>query len=67
LVNVDLNVTKMIRITEHQRLQIRSEFFNLFNHTNLNVPGVNLGAGFGQIISTSTEARVIQFAMKYIF
>jgi hypothetical protein len=67
LVNVDVNVTKMISITERHRLQFRSEFFNLFNHTNLGVPGVNLGAGFGQIISTSTEARVIQFALKYLF
>ena len=67
LVNVDVNVTKMIPITERQRLQFRSEFFNLLNHTNLGVPGVNLGAGFGQIVSTSTEARVIQFALKYLF
>ena len=67
LVNVDLNLTKMIMITERHRIQFRAEFFNLFNHTNLNVPGVNLGGGFGQIISTSTEARVIQFALKYMF
>ena len=43
-VNVDLNLTKMIMITERHRIQFRAEFFNLFNHTNLNVPGVNLGA-----------------------
>jgi hypothetical protein len=67
LVNVDVNVSKMFNITERHRVQFRSEFFNLFNHTNPSVPGVNLGAGFGQIISTSTEARVIQFALKYLF
>jgi hypothetical protein len=31
------------------------------------VPGVTLGAGFGQITSTATEARVIQFGLKYRF
>ena len=67
LVDVDVNVTKMFPITERQRLQFRSEFFDLLNHTNLGVPRVNLGAGFGQIVSTSTEARVIQFALKYLF
>ena len=36
-------------------------------HTNFSVPGVTIGDGFGQIVSTSTEARIIQFALKYRF
>ena len=67
LSNVDVNVSKTFAVTERHHVQFRAEFFNLLNHTNLGVPGVNLGAGFGQIISTSTEARVIQFAVKYRF
>jgi hypothetical protein len=67
LANVDLNASKNFVITERQRLQFRAEFFNLFNHANLGVPGINLGAGFGQIVSTITEARVIQFAIRYRF
>jgi hypothetical protein len=67
LVNVDVNVAKTFALTERHSIQFRSEFFNLFNHTNLSVPGVNLGAGFGQIVFTSTEARVIQFGLKYRF
>jgi len=31
------------------------------------VPGVNKSGGFGQIILTSTEAQIIQFALKYRF
>jgi hypothetical protein len=67
LVNADVNIAKVFAVTERHSLQFRAEFFNILNHTNLGVPGINLGAGFGQIISTSTEARVIQFALKYRF
>jgi hypothetical protein len=31
------------------------------------VPGINMGAGFGQIVSTATESRIIQLALKYRF
>ena len=63
LANVDLNASKSFRITERQSVQFRAEFFNLLNRTNLGVPGVSLEAGFGQISQTSTEARIIQFAL----
>ena len=67
LVNADVNLSKTFSVTEKHQVQFRAEFFNILNHTNFGIPGVNLGAGFGQIISTSTEARVIQFALKYRF
>jgi hypothetical protein len=66
LANVDVNVSKVFRLTETHSLQFRSEFFNLLNHANFGVPGVNLGAGFGQITSAA-DARVIQFGLKYRF
>ena len=49
-------------------LQFRAEFFNTLNHANFGVPGVNISSGgFGQITQTSTEARIIQLALKYRF
>lgn len=36
--NVDLGVTKAIRITERVNLQVRAEFFNAFNHPNFDNP-----------------------------
>jgi hypothetical protein len=37
--NVDLGIYKNFRITERFRLQLRGEFFNLANHSNLYVQG----------------------------
>jgi outer membrane receptor protein involved in Fe transport len=35
-VNTDLNVTKNLKFTERYRLQLRAEFYNIFNHTIFN-------------------------------
>jgi hypothetical protein len=67
MVNLDFTLGKTFTITENQSVQFRSEFFNAFNRANFSVPGINVGAGFGQIVSTATEARIIQFALKYRF
>ncbi len=67
LVNLDFNLNKSFRVTETNSLQFRAEFFNALNHTNLGLPGVTVGTGFGQIVGTSTEARIIQLALKYRF
>jgi hypothetical protein len=65
--NLDFNLSKTFSVTERQTLQFRAEFFNAFNRANFSVPGVNLEGSFGQITQTSTEARIIQFALKYRF
>jgi len=67
LFNIDFNLGKNFILTERHTIQFRAEFFNAFNHPNFSVPGTNLSAGFGQITSTATEARIIQFALKYRF
>jgi hypothetical protein len=66
--NWDFSIMKLIPVTEHQRVEFRAEFFNLFNNVNFANP-VNIvtSANFGQIAATSTGPRVIQFALKYNF
>jgi hypothetical protein len=64
---VDFSLAKDFRVTERQSFQFRSEFFNAFNHTNLGIPSVTIGSGFGQITTTATPARQIQFGLKYRF
>ena len=81
-VNVDLSVIKDIHITEGQALQFRMEMFNAPNHVQWGAPNAGWGnqnfrnadgsvaapsANFGQIRSTLTTMRQIQFALKYNF
>jgi hypothetical protein len=67
--NFDLGLHKEFPLMwETWRLQFRSEFFNLFNTTNLGSPAQNASnANFGTITSLSSPARQIQFALKLVF
>ncbi len=65
---------KNFRVTEGQRVELRSELFNAFNHTQFDDPNVYAvnNPQAGKITSASdygyaqTE-RIIQFALKYYF
>jgi hypothetical protein len=63
----DLGVTKNFLITERAKLQFRSEFFNVLNHTNLGIPNQQANStAFGTITATF-PARQIQFGLKAMF
>ena len=71
--NTDLSIIKNTKIGERSRLQLRVEFFDLFNHANLGQPNNVAGTlSFGRITSTrfptgeSGSSRQIQFAVKLI-
>jgi hypothetical protein len=67
--NWDASLIKTTKFTERQTLQFRAEFFNLFNHPQFGNPATsrNTPNTFGQITTTSTNPRLIQLALKYIF
>jgi hypothetical protein len=66
--NWDVGLAKMIRIGERQTVTFRSEFFNIFNHAQFANPNTQRNsASFGIINATSTNPRLIQFALKYAF
>jgi len=73
LAALDLSLLKNIEVTEKMKLQLRSEFFNILNHTNLGTPNAIVFSGgaispsAGLITTTATTSRQIQFGLKLIF
>jgi hypothetical protein len=72
--NVDFSIIKNTRLRELVDLQLRAEFFDVFNHPNFGRPGNVVGTpSFGRITSTrfptgeSGSSRQIQFALKLSF
>ena len=63
----DLGINKNFRIREDIKLQFRSEFFDVLNHTNFGFPDAKTtDAAFGTIRATF-PSRQIQFALKLLF
>lgn len=80
-INIDSSMTKRFSWKEGRQLEVRAEFFNLFNRVNLSNPVSNLNAAktfapngeildagdFGRINSTSTNPRLMQFLLRFSF
>jgi hypothetical protein len=76
--NVDMAFSKSTAITERVKLDIRADFFNLFNHAEFANPSTNITSrNFGRITRTGDpatplfpidpKARIIQLAAKFTF
>jgi len=79
--NSDFAVHKDTRITESTYVQLRIEFFNVFNHTNFNPVSENNGGpsgnansvNFGRVLNArpgganGIDSRLIQLGAKFIF
>jgi hypothetical protein len=67
LKNWDVSLFKNIPITESMRLQLRGEFFNVFNQHSFLNPDITVGdAQFGRMRG-ATAPRSAQVALKLIF
>ena len=67
-VTVNISAFKSFRgFRESQKVQFRSEFFNIFNRPNFGAPKSSIdGACFG-CLTSAADGRLVQFALKYIF
>ena len=66
--NLDFSVFRTFGIFENLHMQLRGEFFNIFNHTDFGNPSATLGnPNFGVITSTANSPRTIQVALKLNF
>jgi hypothetical protein len=67
VINTDFGLSKRVRLTERQTLELRGEAFNLFNHTNFNNPqGSIASTAFGRI-TTALDPRLVQITARYFF
>jgi hypothetical protein len=68
-VNFDFALLKNFRLTERHRLQLRAEFFNLFNHPQFALPGgcVDCEGGASLTSTLPDNEREIQFGLKWSF
>jgi hypothetical protein len=65
---IDSSLFKDFHITERQTLGFRVDAFNVFNFASYGNPDNNVGdSNFGQITSTRTGPRTIEFAAHYSF
>ena len=65
---LDVALVRVFPITERLRLQIRGEFFNALNHTNLDAPNRFVNEPqFGTITMAATSPRQIQLGARISF
>ena len=66
---IDLSLSKSMRQTGSQTVQVRVEVYNITNKPNFQPPDGNFGSTtFGSISSTGNAIpRQMQFALKYLF
>ena len=67
-VNFDFSVFRNLRLTESRSLQFRSEFFNVLNTPQFDLPNGTLGgSAYGTISALANDMRQIQFSLKLLF
>jgi hypothetical protein len=64
---LDAALSRVFRVKEAQRVEVRAEAFNLTNSLIKMDPGVNFNANTFGVINSSRDARIMQFALKYVF
>jgi hypothetical protein len=65
--NVDFSIQKQFKLSDHAKLKLFANFFNLFNHTNFKNPEENLSSpSFGKSTGTYSP-RITQLALRIDF
>ncbi|MBY0507463.1 MAG: TonB-dependent receptor [Bryobacteraceae bacterium] len=65
--NWDFSVFKNTALAEKVNLQLRGEFFNIFNKANFGVPGRTLNQPTYGVITSAAAPRLVQIGLKLIF
>jgi hypothetical protein len=66
----DISVFKQFPLREAEKVELRFEAFDAFNHASFGNPAANIsssGANFGKVTSTTAGPRIMQIAVKFYF
>lgn len=64
----DFSAFKRWAFRENRYVEVRAEFFNLFNQTTFGYPGIQVGTPqYGKVAGTRNSGRSIQFGLKLHF
>jgi hypothetical protein len=63
----DLSFFKNFAVAGTQQVQLRVEFFNLFNQERFGQPGNQIGTPTFGVITTAEDGRIVQLGIKYTF
>lgn len=63
--NTDLGLEKITRIKESMSIQIRAEFFNIFNHTQFQNPSGDFSSGNFGVVTSARAPRIGQLSAKF--
>jgi hypothetical protein len=67
ILNTDFALEKTTRITESTSLQLRGEFFNIFNHTQFNNPNGNFSSSSFGAVTSARDPRIGQVSARFTF
>jgi hypothetical protein len=67
VITTDMTIEKSFHLSERVKLDVRSEFYNLLNHANFNVPGFTLGANDFGVVTSARAGRNTQLAARISF
>ncbi len=67
IVNTDFGMSKRIPITESMAIDLRGEFFNIFNHTQFNNPDGNFSSSLFGVVTSARAPRIGQVSAKFVW
>ena len=63
----DVTLEKSFQLREKLKFDLRSEFYNILNHANFNVPGSTFGAADFGLVTSARNGRTVQLAGRLSF
>ncbi len=67
ILNTDFALMKSTRIRESMAVELRAEFFNIFNHTQFMNPSGNFDSSTFGVVTSAQNPRIGQFSLKFVW